>query len=123
MRGARNAFIFNNITEGKKYPCVPLWDLLPEVCRFDDPSPSALIPAADGRPGIRADRGSKFLQLEPRAWLVGADLERDALTEHVDGELEVLDGRRAERERLLRLRGARRIGETGQRQVPCSFDK
>ena len=82
-----------------------------------------LIEAADGGPGVDADRGRKFLQTEPRAGLIGAHLKSHALAKNIDGQLEILQRGRAERERLLRLRGAGGISETGQRQVPCPFDE
>ncbi len=82
-----------------------------------------LVQAADGGPGVGADRGGEFLQAEPRAGLVGAHLKRYALAQNIDGQLEILDGRRAERKRLLRLRRAHGIREAGQRQVPCPFDE
>ncbi len=70
-----------------------------------------LVPAADGGPGIRADRGRKLLQAEPGAGLIRAHLKRDAFAEHVDGQLEIFERRRTKRKRLLRLQGARRIRE------------
>src|SRR5713226_3423148 len=82
-----------------------------------------LIQTPDGGPGVYANRGRKFLQTEPRAGLIRAHLKSHALAENIDGQLEILQRRRAERERLLRLRRARGIGEAGQRQVPCPFDE
>src|SRR5260370_35445075 len=67
--------------------------------------------------------GRECLEAEPGAGLSGGNWKGHTLAENVDGQLESLDGRRAERERLLRLRDARGIGEAGQRQVPCLFDK
>lgn len=48
-------------------------------------SVDALVPAADGGPGIRAERGRELLQLEPGAGLVRTDLKRDAFAQDVDG--------------------------------------
>jgi len=39
-----------------------------------------LIPAADGEPGVWADRRRELLQFEPGAGLIGADLKGDALS-------------------------------------------
>src|SRR5439155_18292212 len=81
------------------------------------------VQAADGGPGIDAHGWREFLETEPRAGLIRADLKRYTLAENVDRQFQVLDGRRTERKRLLRLRHARGIGEAGQRQVPCPLDK
>src|SRR5437879_8098142 len=81
------------------------------------------VQTADGGPGIDAHGWREFLETEPRAGLIGADLKRHALAENVDRQFQVLDGRRTEWKRLLRLRHACGIGEAGQRQVPCPLDK
>ncbi len=73
------------------------------------------IQAANGGPGIYADGGCELLEAEPCAGLIGAYLKCHALSKNVDGQLEILYRGRAERERLLRLRHARGIGEAGQR--------
>src|SRR6202021_1922530 len=65
----------------------------------------------------------EFLELEPCAGLVGAYLKRNALAEEVDGQFEIFERGRAERQRLLGLRCALRIDKSGERQVPCPFDK
>jgi hypothetical protein len=53
------------------------------------------VHAADGGPGIDADRGRELLQLEPSACLVCVDLEGYSLAQDVYGELEVFEARRA----------------------------
>ena len=82
-----------------------------------------LINPADGGPGVYADAGCEFLEAEPGAGLIGADLEGHAFTQNVDGQLEIPEQWRTERQRLLGLRGAGGIGEAGERQVPCPFDE
>src|SRR6266436_4058729 len=74
------------------------------------------VKAADGGPGIGAYQGREFLETEPRAGLIGAHLKRDALAKHVDGQFEILERRRAEWKRLLRLRRARGVGKARERQ-------
>src|SRR5260370_39934952 len=70
------------------------------VCAINNPllraTSTRLIQAADGGPGIDADGRREFLQTEPRAGLVRADLECHALAENIDGQLEILCGGRAE---------------------------
>src|SRR6266700_2787870 len=81
------------------------------------------VKAADGGPGVGAHQGRKLLEAEPRSGLIGADLKRYAFAENIDGQLEILERRRAERERLLCLWRASGIGEARERQVSCPFDK
>src|SRR5260370_18634982 len=87
------------------------------VCAINNPllraTSTTLIQAADGGPGIDADRGRELLEAEPRAGLVRAHLKRDTLTENIDGQLEILCGRRAKRERLLDFPRPGRIGAAG----------
>src|SRR5579883_1237715 len=87
---------------------------------------SLLVEAADRGPGVGSQRRREALEAEPGAGLgcsgrADGNLEGHAFAENVDGQLEILRGGRAERERLLRLRGAQGIGEARERQVPCPF--
>ena len=61
---------------------------------FQVPIPS-LVHAADWCPRIDADGRREFLELEPRAGLIGADLEGYSLAQDVDRQLEVFQGGRA----------------------------
>src|SRR5437879_10856392 len=48
------------------------------------------VQASHRGPGIGAQRGDKFLQLEPRHGSVGAEFERHALCRNVKGQLQIL---------------------------------